>query len=209
MFRNWIDITTPISEEMMVYKNKEEKKTKINTRATHAVNGYHESSISMDLHAGTHIDMPLHMIAGGENSSTFDLDKVNGFCVVIDFSQETGTAIDDVFLKAHLIATGDIVLLKTKNSFANSFDVNYDYLDERGAAYLRDLGVKAVGIDALGIERSAPGHPTHNILLGNGIFIIEGLKLDHVEPGRYEMLCLPLRIEGVEGLPARVMLRAF
>lgn len=207
MIKNWIDISTPISEKMMVYKNKDEKKTKITTRATHAENGYHESSIYMDLHAGTHIDMPLHMIEDGENSSSFNLDKVNGFCIVVDFSNESETEVDAAFLKRFSITTGDIVVIKTKNSFAKIFDVNYDYLGESGASYLKDLGVKSVGIDALGIERSAPGHPTHNILLGNGIGIIEGLNLAHVESGRYEMLCLPLRIEGVEGLPARVMLK--
>ncbi|MCD4713520.1 MAG: cyclase family protein, partial [Clostridiales bacterium] len=115
--------------------------------------------------------------------------------------------VDEQFLSQFEIKKGDIVIIKTKNSYSEAFDLNYDYLDASGAMYLKNLGVKAVGIDALGIERSAPGHPTHNTLLGNGIYIIEGLELSKVDGGRYEFICIPLKISGVEGLPARAFLK--
>ncbi|MBM7562559.1 cyclase family protein [Fusibacter tunisiensis] len=204
--KTWIDITTPISEDMMVYKNKPVKMTKIETRATHAKDGYHESTLHMDLHAGTHIDMPLHMVDGGLDSTDFDVASVNGPCVVVDFSNEKEAEVTASFLEKQAIQPGDIVVIKTKNAYAKVFDANYDYLEASGATYLKDLGVKAVGIDALGIERSDPDHPTHTILLTNGIPIIEGLKLDAVSGGRYDFICLPLKIVGVEGLPARIYL---
>ncbi len=207
MIREWKDVSMTISENMMVYKNKEEKKTKIITRANHVYNGHHESSIFMDLHAGTHIDMPLHMIDGGEDSTNFEIGLVNGLCIVVDFSGEDRAEVDEQFLSQFEIKKGDIVIIKTKNSYSEAFDLNYDYLDASGAMYLKNLGVKAVGIDALGIERSAPGHPTHNTLLGNGIYIIEGLELSKVDGGRYEFICIPLKISGVEGLPARAFLK--
>lgn len=207
--KDWIDITMTISAGIMVYKNKAEKRPKLVVRANHEDNGYHESSIYMDLHTGTHIDMPLHMIPGGENSTHFDVGSVNGACVVVDFSKTSETAVDEAFLKAAAtgVARGDIVLIKTKNSYAEGFENDYDYLAESGAAYLASLGVKAVGIDALGIERMQPGHPTHKTLLGAGIYIIEGLVLKAVEAGRYELFCLPLKIKNVEGLPARAFLK--
>ena len=206
MNSNWIDVTMSIKEGMMVYKNKLEKQPVVQVRATHLNNGHHESSISMDLHTGTHVDMPLHMIDGGHDSSDFDVSKINGKCRVLDFSKEASDVIDATWLSGFEYEVGDIVVLKTKNSYDAAFNFNYVYLDESGAAFLKAQGVKTVGIDALGIERSVPGHPTHNVLLGNGIYIIEGLALANVEAGLYILHALPLKIEGVEGLPLRAYL---
>lgn len=205
----WIDVTMAITPDVMVYKNKEEKKPQFIVRATHDVNGHHETSLLLDLHTATHIDMPKHMIKDGHTSETFDLRAVNGACVVVDFSGEAEHEVGEVFLKGfeNKIMKDDIVIIKTKNAYDTEFNYDYDYLDASGAAFLASCGVKAVGIDALGIERSAPGHPTHNILLGNGIYIIEGLALKEVKEGRYELLCLPMKIAGVEGLPSRAFLK--
>lgn len=204
--KHWIDVSMTIEPSMMVYKNKPEKMPKIMTRASHQTHAHHESAIEMDLHTGTHVDMPLHMIAGGENSDDFDVSRINGEAVLIDFSKESSKAIDDVFLKGHDIPKGAIVLLKTKNAFAQAFDFEFDYLSQSGAQHLASLGVKAVGIDALGIERDQQGHPTHKILMNAGIYIIEGLAFSGVKAGRYRFICLPLKISGVEGLPARAFL---
>lgn len=203
----WIDVTMAISPDVMVYKNKEEKKPQFIVRATHDVNGHHETSLLLDLHTATHIDMPKHMLKEGHTSDDFDLKAVNGTCVVVDFSREAAHEVGEAFLRQTSFNKGDIVIIKTKNAYDTAFNYEYDYLDASGAAYLKSCEVKAVGIDALGIERSAPGHPTHNILLGHGIYIIEGLALKDVDAGRYELLCLPMKIAGVEGLPARAFLR--
>lgn len=206
--KDWKDVTMNITPDIMVYKNKEEKKPKFIVRATHDVNGHHESSIMIDLHTGTHIDMPKHMLKEGHTSDDFDMASVNGACVLVDFSKEIAHEVDDDFLKAYAIEAGDIVIIKTKNSYDTEFNPEYDFLNAAGAEYLRKCGVKAVGIDALGIERSVPGHPTHHILLENRIYIIEGLALKDIEEGRYEFICIPMKIAGVEGLPARAFLRS-
>ncbi len=208
MTTKWIDVTMPISPEMMVYKNKAEKRPVIISRATHAENGYCESGIQMDLHTGTHVDMPLHMVDGGADSTAFDVTKINGKALVIDFSGEEATAITEAFLKPHLdkICPGDIVIFKTKNALSDAFNFEFDYLDASGAACLAALDIKAVGIDALGIERGSKSHETHKTLMGADIYIIEGLALREVVPGRYDFHCLPMKIEGVDGLPARAFL---
>lgn len=206
--KDWIDVTMAISPSIMVYKNKEEKKPKFIVRATHDQNGHHESSICMDLHTGTHIDMPKHMLSDGHASDVFELDSVNGRAVVVDFSGHKGHEVGAEFLKDYSFEKGDIAIIKTKNSFDAVFNFDYDFLNASGAEYLKNHGVKAVGIDALGIERGVPGHPTHRILLGNGIYIIEGLALEKIEEGVYEFMCIPLKIVGVEGLPARAFLRS-
>lgn len=205
--KDWIDITMNITPDIMVYKNKEEKKPKFIVRATHEENGHYESSIMIDLHTGTHIDMPKHMLVDGHTSDDFDLLSVNGTCLVVDFSKEASHEVDASFLRGYDIKEGDIVIIKTKNAYDVVFNPEYDFLNASGAEYLRVCGVKAVGIDALGIERGVPGHPTHNILLEKLIYIIEGLALKDIEEGRYEFICIPMKIANVEGLPARAFLR--
>ena len=103
------------------------------------------------------------------------------------------------------------VLLKTPNSAlwnGTAFKQDYTYLAEDGARYLVDQGVKVVGIDYLSIEQfKKAGAPAHRTLLAQGVIIIEGLDLSDAEPGMYEMYCLPLRIAGGDGAPARVVLK--
>ncbi|WP_069874624.1 cyclase family protein [Fusibacter sp. 3D3] len=205
----WLDVTMTIEPSMMVYKNLEAKKPAITTRANYETHEHYESSIAMDLHTGTHIDMPLHMIKDGATSDTFSLEAVNGKCFVIDLTQIEENHIE----KSHLlpyeaqINAGEIIILKTKNCLKAEFDFEFVFLAESGAQYLLERGIKSVGIDALGIERSQPEHPTHKILLGNHIYIIEGLALAEIKAGPYKMLCLPLKIANVEGLPARALLK--
>ena len=208
--KEWTDVTMTISSEMMVYKNLEVKKPIIINRANFGTHSHYESSITMDLHTGTHIDMPLHMIESGEDSDVFEIEAVNGNCFVIDLTGIQDKQIEKHHLLAYKdqIKAGEIVVLKTVNSLTDIFDFEYVFLAESGAQFLFECGVKCVGIDALGIERSQPEHPTHKILLGNHIYIIEGIALKNIKEGHYEMLCLPIKVSKVEGLPARVLLKA-
>lgn len=203
----WMDISMTIEESMKVYKNKVEKKPVLTERANHESHAHHESSLSMDLHTGTHVDMPLHMIKNGKTSDDFDLDSVNGEALLIDFSSSDVEAITEDLLSAYPIREKDILLLKTKNSCAEHFEFDFAYLEKSGAEFLARKKIKAVGIDALGIERDQNGHPTHKILMHEDITIIEGLNLKAVEAGRYTLLCLPLKIKSVEGLPARCLVK--
>lgn len=196
----------PINENMQVYKNKENKRPEIIEESNHVSNKVHESKLSMNLHTGSHVDAPLHMLENGATMDAYDLEQFIGKAVVIDLSQIEGRVIEKHHLINQPILEGDVVLMKTANSNANEFEFDFVYLSGSGAHYLSELGVKAVGIDALGIERNAPGHPAHQALLSKNIPIIEGLVLGHVKAGTYGFMALPIKIEGVEASPVRAVL---
>ncbi|MDP4180413.1 MAG: cyclase family protein [Bacillota bacterium] len=200
-----IDISMTIHKDMPVYKNLDEKRPAIRTISDYTSSSFYESRIDMDLHTGTHIDMPLHMIEGGMTSESLDITKLITDCTVLDLTN-VGNKISQYDLKKKAITSGSFILFKTKNSFTETFDPEFVYLDESGARYLESAGIIGVGTDALGIERAQPGHETHKILLNKGIIIIEGLRLAHVEEGSYKMLALPIKIDRTEALPARVVL---
>jgi len=104
------------------------------------------------------------------------------------------------------IEKNDFILLKTKNSYEDAFNFDFIYLARDAAEYLAEIGIRGVGIDTLGIERSQEGHPTHKTLFGNEIIIIEGLRLKEVEQGDYFMVAAPLKLTGTDASPARVLL---
>ncbi len=199
------DISMTIHEKMMVYKNIDEKRPKIKVLKTFEKDHYNESSITLDIHTGTHIDAPFHMIDKGETIESIPLEKLVTACQVLDLSE-----VEDGITKKHLqskdISEGSFILLKTKNSYTNSFDTNFIYLKKSGAKYLADKKIIGVGIDSLGIERGQKNHDTHTILMSQRIIIIEGLRLKDITEGNYKMIALPLKIEGTDGAPARIIL---
>jgi len=198
------DISMKISADMPVYKGKEEKKPIFRVLSDHNSADVHETGITCDMHLGTHVDAPLHMIKGGETMDYVGLDKVFSHCQVLDLTDVEG-GITELALKETSIESGEVVLLKTKNSYEERV-TNFIYLEESGARYLVEKGIKGVGIDTPGIERDQEGHPSHKLLLGKGIFIVEGLVLKDVPSGKYTLLLAPLNIEGVEAAPARAFL---
>lgn len=200
------DISMPIHEDMMVYKNKEEKKPEFITRSTHATGGHHESSIQMDIHTGTHMDAPLHMLDGGDTIDRTALEACIGPCKVLDLTfVEDGITAKD--LERFTINKGDRILLKTRNSFEDFFNMEFIYVETTGAKYLVDKGITLVGIDGLGIERSQKDYATHRQILGAGIPIVEGLRLQDISEGEYEFIGLPLSLTGLEGSPIRAILK--
>ena len=199
------DISMTIHKEMMVYKNKEEKYPKIKQVNFFEKEGNYESELTMNLHTGTHIDFPLHMIKDGSNSNTENLDTLMGKAKVFDVTHlKEKITYEDI--KDFKIETNDFLIFKTKNSLSEKFDYDFVYLEESAASYLANKKVRGVGIDALGIERAQANHPTHKILLSQNIIIIEGLRLKEVPEDTYEMFCLPLKIANVEALPVRAIL---
>ena len=190
---------------MMVYKNKEEKYPKIKQVNFFEKEGNYESELTMNLHTGTHIDFPLHMIKDGFNSNTENLDILTGKAKVFDVTHlKEKITYEDIL--DFPIETNDFLIFKTKNSLSEKFDYDFVYLDESAASYLANKKIRGVGIDALGIERAQANHPTHKILLSQNIIILEGLRLKEVPEDTYEMFCLPLKIANVEALPVRAIL---
>jgi arylformamidase len=200
-----MDISMSIMPNMQVYKNKAEKRPVFKVIRDFSTGNVYESIVTLDMHTGTHIDAPLHVIENGEAIESIDLKKVITKCKVLDLTS-TAEKITETNLSRFKIETGDFVLLKTKNSYMNEFVNDFVYLDESGAHYLKDKLVNGVGIDSLGIERNQPGYPTHKLLLEAGIVVLEGLRLNDVEEAEYTLIALPLKVEGAEACPVRAVL---
>lgn len=201
-----IDISWPISERMTTYKDA--KDIQIEATKYFDTDGMRAYCLSLGSHTGTHIDAPAHFIRNGPTIDKMELEHTMGECKVLDF-----TDVDDKITDEHLamydIEYEDIILLKTKNSFLKPdapFNKNFIYLDESGAQYLADIGIRCVGIDYLSIERDQKDHATHTILMLADVAIIEGLRLAHVEQDLYSLVCLPLALQGTDAAPARAIL---
>jgi arylformamidase len=163
------------------------------------------SRLELGAHTGTHVDAPRHFIGRGQGVDELPLELFVGPCVVADATAAAGRIDAGVVASLNLPADGGRVLLKTRNSrlwTRQSFTPDFVRLDAGGARALIDSGVCAVGIDYLSIgDRDA-----HLALLGHGVGVIEGLDLRGVAAGAYFIVCLPLKIAGCDGAPARVLL---
>lgn len=200
------DISWPISPATTAYKDK--KTINFETIKSFDKDGFHESTLAMNVHSGTHIDAPLHFKRNGKTIDQLDLSQVIGKCKVFDMS-----SVMDGITQDHLenlnIQPHDIILFKTSNSALPAtapFNPQFIFLEASGAQYLVERNIKAVGIDYLGIERGQVGHLTHNLLFDHGITIIEGLRLQAIKQGSYLLCCLPLAIVGLEAAPTRAVL---
>jgi arylformamidase len=167
------------------------------------------SRLVIGTHTGTHVDAPRHFFDEGIAVDALALDLLIGRARVIDLPRRGGITADD--LAAAGLREDLRVLLKTPNSAlwnGSAFREDYTHLTEDGARYLVEQGVKVVGIDYLSVEQfKKPGAPAHTALLSAGTVIIEGLDLSDAEAGMYELYCLPLRVAGADGAPARVVLK--
>jgi arylformamidase len=211
------DISSTIEPDMPVYKNRDEKRPRFSISRDFSDGSTYEGRLDFDLHSGTHVDLPLHVIPTGANSDSWGSENFFTRCRILDFCSLTGDRITDRELRQKeeealssgigpLFSAGRSILLKTANSKQDQFNFKFIFLEKSGAKYLADQKISGVGIDALGIERDQPGHETHKLLLQSGIWILEGLRLGEVPAGEYILVLLPLKISGVEALPARAVL---
>lgn len=168
------------------------------------------STLAMSAHAGTHIDAPLHFLRRGRAIDSLPLDATVGPARVLPIRNPRIIDLDE--LRTHRIRAGQRLLFKTRNSKRDrnkgKFFEDYVAVSAEAAHYLVSRGIRAVGIDGPSI---APFHEdmaeTHRILLGAGVWVIEGLDLSRAPVGPCELVCLPLRIVGCDGAPARAILR--
>jgi arylformamidase len=172
------------------------------------------SHLKFGAHTGTHVDAPAHFIAGAPRLESLNLDTLMGDVLVVQAPAEA-RAIERELVTAYCPPGTRRVLFKTRNSAfwgdpSGQFRTDYTYIEPAAAQALVDAGVRLVGIDYLSVERFQPERfETHEILLSNGVVIVEGLDLREVPPGSYELICLPLRLAGGsgDGAPARAVLR--
>jgi arylformamidase len=171
------------------------------------------STYSMGAHSGTHVDAPMHFIAGGASVDQISLDPLIGSARVIDIDDAV-QAIDAAELDRHYWRSAKRILFRTRSSLRGwmtspQFHRDFAYVAPDAAQRMADAGVKLVGIDYLSAEQfGAPAPATHRILLGRGIPIVEGLALANVPEGDYDLVVLPLKVAGHEGAPARAILRS-
>ncbi len=164
------------------------------------------SQLKMGSHTGTHIDAPIHFLPDGAGAEEVPLEHLIGPARVIEIKDSVAVKAEE--LRAHNLGVHERLLFKTSNSQqcwkTSQFVENSVSISEDAASYLASLNTLAVGIDYL----SAGSPETHRTLLGADVVIIEGLNLTGIARGRYELLCLPLKIVGGDGAVARVLLRA-
>lgn len=209
----YYDVTVPLSNGLPTYPGDPGIEIS-NWRSLSNGDSANVSMVSFGAHTGTHVDAPAHFIAGAGKVEDLPLDALIGEALVVEAPDEC-LVIDEGFVKAHVAHGTARVLFKTRNSaFWNEseprFHKDFTYLTVEAATLLRDQGAKLVGIDYLSIEKSkSPGHPTHIALLSRGIVILEGLNLSNVPAGRYELICLPLKLRSElgDGAPTRAVLR--
>ena len=204
------DISVPIRSGGLVYPGNPEIDITLQQAVSKGASA-NVSLIKFGSHTGTHADASRHFFDDGQPIDQIPLDRLIGPALLVRFGDHL-RAVGAEELREHDLKGHRRVLLRTRNSGLLSqkeFMRDYTYLAPDGAQYLVDKGVELVGIDYLSIEQFHSGHhKSHRTLLGHSVVIVEGLDLSLPPAGEYEFICLPLRIEGCDGAPARAVLIA-
>ncbi len=205
----WIDVSVSVRQGMVHWPDNPAIEL-VRTMDMAKGDAANVSRLSLGVHSGTHVDAPVHFLADGAGVDGIPIDSLLGEARVVEVVD--GQSIAAAQLRAVDPRPGERLLLKTRNSArcwkADRFFPDFVFLSLEGAALLAERRVRTVGIDYLSIAGMEEGVPTHRVLLEQGVCIIEGLDLSSVQPGSYELICLPLRRAGADGAPARVILRA-
>ncbi len=194
-----IDITRTLSDKTVSYPGDTPPQFSQRDAGMYLISDLH-----MNSHSGTHIDAPVHYLKTGDTIDTIPLDHLIGPCRVLDVSR-AGSTITAADLIGRL-GNSKRILLKTMFSGEDRFRENYPHLSLDAAELLSTNGILSIGIDSFSIEAFVCDGSVHRELLGNGCIIIELLDLSGVNEGEYEMAALPLRLAGLDGAPARVVL---
>ncbi|HAE83295.1 MAG TPA: arylformamidase [Ktedonobacter sp.] len=209
MAEDWIDISVPLYTGMVHWPDNPpvsiERMMDIDRGDTANV-----SKLSMGVHTGTHMDAPVHFFPGGKGIDTMPLAATIGLARVIEIHDPESIKPDELHM--YQIKSGERILFKTRNSTrcwqSDDFVKDFVYISHEAAQYLAAQQVQTVGVDYLSVGGFfKDGVETHHALLSAGIWIIEGLNLSSVRAGTYELICLPLKIEGSDGAPSRAVLR--
>ncbi|MBE7519142.1 MAG: cyclase family protein [Thermoflexaceae bacterium] len=202
------DISVPVRPGMHVYPGDPAVDVE-RVLSIAAGDGMNLTRAGFGLHTGTHVDAPLHFVDGASSVDELPLDALVGPAIVVDATRFDGD-IGPAELDLLAIPSGTTrILFKTRNSRLwerDSFSPEFVGLTPGAATQLVDRGVQLVGIDYLSIAPASDPAPTHIALLRAAIVIVEGLDLRQVEPGEYMLACLPLRVAGADGAPARAVL---
>lgn len=212
-FMKIYDVSVPISDKTPVYEGDPNVEITI---ANSIKNGdaANVSRLCCGVHTGTHVDAPNHFIEGTRRVHELEFDKLIGKCRVVELDKDV-LEINASHIENANLEDAERVLFKTRNSnfwndFEQGFRKDFTYIAPEAAKRLVDLKVKLVGIDYLSVEKfGSEDFKTHITLLEKEVVIIEGLDLREVPAGDYELICLPLKLEGGtgDGAPARTILK--
>jgi len=169
------------------------------------------TSISSSVHLGTHVDAPHHFLNDGRTIESLPLDVLTGPCYVTQLPDGIDAITAEVLERTEISSDMKRVLFGTSNSHQwvtgeSKFLEDFVAITEDGAEWLVERGVQLVGVDYLSVAPYGDSEPTHKVLLKAGIVIVEGLNLSKVMRGFYDLYCLPLKIAGSDGAPARAIL---
>jgi arylformamidase len=203
------DLTIPLSGQLPILPGDPPFQAEAHSRIEdgHPCN---VTRLTLGTHAGTHVDAPYHFIPTGAKVDELPLEILTGKARVV--SLPAREAVDRPALESLDLRDDLRLLFRTRNSGQlrqPEFRSDFVHLTPDAASYLVQVGIKLVGWDGLSIEKfGSTDYPAHHALLGAGVIVVEGLDLSQVEPGEYELLCLPLKLAGADGAPARVILRS-
>src|SRR5579872_5166146 len=205
MTGEWIDISVPLHNGMVNWPG-DAPFGRIHTESIARGAEANVSEIHGSAHTGTHVDAPLHYLTGALGIDAMPVAATVGRARVIAIVDEHVIRVEE--LESHGVAKGDRLLFKTRNSEqcwkTDRFQEKFVHIPPATAEFLAERRIQTVGVDYLSVGAfNGEGGETHRILLAAGIWIVEGLNLAQVEPGEYELICLPLKIVGSDGAPAR------
>lgn len=205
-----IDISLPLHPDLTIWP--ESAPFRLTRRLSiEAGSEANVSDFQCDAHMGTHVDAPQHFVQDGLTVEQLALDTLIGPAVVAylpDVDAITAATLDALRLPPDV----ERLLVRTRNSqwWADGtpgFREDFVALTADAAQWVVDRGIRLIGVDYLSVQRYHDAPLTHQLLLGAGVIILEGLNLADVAPGTYEVICLPLKLLGAEGAPARTVLR--
>ncbi|HUT99795.1 MAG TPA: cyclase family protein [bacterium] len=173
---------------------------------THARDGWETSELHLCSHLGTHVDAPAHLFPDGKRLGRLTLDPFVGPALVVDCGD--ARVVGPEALPIEKIKTGDRILLKTANSArrGGGFFEDFCYPGGDAVRLLVERGISLLGVDGPSVDGFEKEPVVHRLLFERDIPALEGLDLSDVAPGRYTLVCLPLKIEEAEGAPCRAVL---
>ena len=202
------DVSVPVANGGVVYPGNPEIRIEPHSEIARGASS-NLSRIAFGSHTGTHVDAPRHFFEAGSTVDRLPLNALVGPARVLRMPDDV-MSVTEAHLRAHDLMGVERLLIRTRNSAFvtdREFHPDFTFVAPDAAEFIASLGIKLVGVDYYSVEQFHSGHHrTHRALLERGIVIVEGLDLSDIDAGEYAFCCLPLRLEGLDGAPARAIL---
>ena len=204
------DISLPVSPSLPVWPGDPAIELE-QTQSMASGAEYNLTRLNSSVHIGTHVDAPLHFVSDGRSVDQLPLDVLTGLCYVVQLPDGVDSITAEVLDGVPLAEGTTRILFGTRNSHLwargeTEFQPDFAAITEDGAEWLVRRGIQLVGVDYLSVAPYEDAVPTHRVLLQAGVIVVEGLNLSQIPRGFYSLYCLPLKLVGAEGAPARAIL---